>query len=73
MKTRKDEEDRFRLPFFNIGGIAALSGLEPDTVYWLIQKGVFTPQRNSDGKMIFARADVLRWLEERDKKVFGTQ
>ena len=65
MPKRKDEEDRFTLPFFNIGGIAALSGLTPDTVFLLIKKGVLTPQRNLDGKMIFKRGDVEKWIRER--------
>jgi hypothetical protein len=64
VKPRKDEEDRFRLSFFNIGGIAALSGLLPDTIFLLTKKGVFNPLRK-DGKMIFKRGDVERWIRER--------
>ena len=60
------EDEKFRLPFFSLGGIALVAGLEPDTVFLLVKKGVLTPQRDSNGKMLFKRADVVRWVKERD-------
>lgn len=60
----KREDDRFTLPFFNIGGVAALAGLTPDTVFLLIKKGCLTPHRNLDGKMLFKRGDIERWMKD---------
>jgi hypothetical protein len=64
LKPRQDESERFRSPLLSIGGVALLSGLEPDTIWLLTKKGVLNPMRNS-GKMIFKRGDVDRWLQER--------
>lgn len=64
MKLRKDEEDRFRLPFLTLGGVAALAGLDRDTLWLLAQKGVLTPSDYGGGKMLFRREDISKWLRE---------
>lgn len=61
---RKEEQERFRLPFLSLGGVGILSGLGRDTVFQLARKGVLNPQWNSEGKMVFKRKEILRWLGE---------
>jgi hypothetical protein len=61
---RKEEQERFRLPFLSLGGVGILSGLTRDTVFQLVKKGCLNPQWNSEGKMIFKRKEILRWLGE---------
>jgi hypothetical protein len=51
-------------PFVSLGALALLSGLTRDTIFFLVEKGVFTPVYNEAGKMLIKRAEVVKWLNE---------
>ena len=70
MNSPRDRQDeRWKVnPFLALGTIAAISGLTRDTVFLLVEKGVFNSLRNSDGKMLIKRAEVLKWLNEQSKQ-----
>jgi predicted DNA-binding transcriptional regulator AlpA len=55
-------------PFVSLGALALLSGLTRDTIFFLVEKGVFTPTYNEAGKMLIKRSEILRWLRENDSK-----
>ena len=53
----------FDLPYLTIGRLARILNLTPDTIFWLCKKGCFGSERR-EGKMVFARKEILRWLRE---------
>ena len=58
------QDDRELNPYLALGTVAALGGLTRDTVFFLIEKGVFSPVYNEAGKMLIKRSEVLRWFNE---------
>ncbi len=52
------------LLFLSLGGVAVLNGLDRDTIFPLTKKGVLNSVRNSEGKMIFSRKEITRWMRE---------
>lgn len=51
---------RFKLPYLSLIAVARYLGLTPDTVFWLTKKGVFNPEWDKEGKMVFRTAEVIR-------------
>ena len=67
--SRERQDERWKVnPFLALGTVAVLGGVTRDTVFFLIEKGVFHPLRNENGKMLIKRAEVLKWLQEDIKK-----
>lgn len=58
------KRERFSLPYLTLGKLARFLGLTPDTVWLLVKKGCLNPQRDREGKMIFKRNEVERWIRE---------
>lgn len=50
MKSRKAEQEGFRLPFLYLGGVALVAGLTPDTVFLLVKKRMPHPSVEFTGQ-----------------------
>jgi hypothetical protein len=60
----KRQKNETLLPYLTLGRLARFLDLTPDIVYLLVKKGCLSAQRNSEGKMVFKRNDVIRWMRE---------
>lgn len=54
---------RFKLPYLSLQAAARYLSLKSDTLFWLTQKGVFSPEWRA-GKMFFRTEDVVRMAKE---------
>lgn len=57
------EISNFKLPYFNVGGLARFLDLAPETVLALVKKGDLPGQR-IDGHLRFDKKKINRWLIE---------
>lgn len=53
--------------FMSLGRAARYLGLRPNTVFWLSKKGVFNPERDKNGRMVFW-ADEVKALADKEGK-----
>ena len=53
----------YKLPYFNVGGLARFLDLDPETILVLVKKGDLPAQR-VDGHLIFGKKKINRWLIE---------